>query len=449
MEKIECLSDYEIKNKDIYERLFDKRVDDKRYLEKDVQKFLLQNKKMFSFLGVDIEMNGTGKDLSIKLKTSGYIGAIPIKMPYDGIVHKDFPVFPRFDDLDDNSNQNFSDLTRLLGKLEYSISPEYADGEELVSPLQLRPPMYYEASKFIDLFEQAQKQHWVKFEVIKGNHHFPKSNTDWSKYSRTASDPIKALIYPSSDSVLSVNHKEWQQLKYVFDMAKSIIMQPNVPASIRYKYQDKIEKLQKKNEAIKPLITTDIQVHTSDPRAIKEAKNQGNTLLQKGATSCVAWRIDMAMLFERYIQYIVSKSLWGLDGKVLSNSKILGRGQIAPWGLRHLEPDMIIKINSNIYMADAKYKSHSYNKNRYSDFLKETHRSDLHQLLAYCSFSPKKDKVGFLFYPSKTFCFRKVNYFERFDGVNNTVYLIEIPFGINKIDTSIAEMRNLFSHTLI
>lgn len=440
-----CLSESkEIKSQEIYERLFDKSVD-KRYLESAVQKFALLNKKMFSFIGVSLEMNGTGSDLSIKFKTSEYIGAIPVRMPYDGIAHKDFQIIPRFD----NSDQLFSDLTQLLSKLEYSISPEYADGEKLVLPLQLRPPMYYEAAKFIELFETAQKQNWVKFEVIKGIHRFPKSNTDWSKYSRTASDPVKALMYPTSDSILSVNHNEWKQLTYVFDVAQSIIMQPNVPGTIRYRYRDKITALQKKTASIKAIMTSDIPVHACDPYAIKAAKYQANTLLQKGATSCVAWRIDMAKLFERYVQYVVSKSLRGFDGNVMSNCKIRGRGQIAQWGLKHLEPDMIIKCNSKMYMADAKYKAHYYAFGQNSEILKETHRADLHQLLAYCSFSPEKNKTGILFYPSSTSSCRKINYLEQLGGINNTVYLLGIPFGINGIDDSVNEIRSLLTSIVV
>lgn len=443
--KMPCLSESsEIKSQEIYERLFDKSVE-KRYLESAVQKFALLNKKMFSFIGVSLEMNGTGSDLSIKFKTAGYIGAIPVRMPYDGIAHKDFQIIPRFD----NSNHIFSDLTQLLSKLKYSISPEYAYGEELVLPLQLRPPMYYEAAKFIELFEIAQKQNWVKFEVIKDIHHFPKSNTDWSKYSRTASDPIKALMYPSSDSILSVNHNEWQQLTYVFNIAQSIIMQPNVPEIIRYRYRDKIMALQRKNASIKATMTNAVTVHSSDPYVIKATKYQANTLLQKGAHSCVAWRIDMAKLFERYIQYIVSESLKGIDGNVMYNYKILGKGQIAPWGLKHLEPDMIIKCNSKTYMADAKYKAHYYAFRQNSEILKETHRADLHQLLAYCSFSPEKNKTGILFYPSSTSSCRKINYLERLGGINNTVYLLGIPFGINCIDDSVNEIRSLFTSIVV
>lgn len=445
MEKIffqmPCLSESrEIRSKEIYEGLFDKSVD-KRYLESAVQKFLLLNKKMFSFAGIVLEMNGTGSDLSINFKTAGYIGAIPVKMPYDGIAHKDFQIIPRFD----NSSHAFSDLTQLLSKLDYSISPEYAEGAELSQPLQLRPPMYYEAAKFVDLFGQAYKQNWVKFEVVNQVHHFPKSNTNWSKYAKYNYDPRKSLLYQSSDSILSKNHREWQELVYVFEIAKSILINQNVPESIRYKFGDKIISLEKKTVSINALKTNNIAVHASDPHSIKDVKKQANVLLQKGSTTCVAWRIDMATLFERYIQYIVTRSLIGLNGTVIPNSKIHGRGQIAQWGLKYLEPDMIIKYNSSVFMADAKYKAHYYAFGQNSEILKETHRSDLHQLLAYCSFSPEKNKTGILFYPSNTPSCRKINYLERLSGINNTVYLYGIPFGINEIDNATNEIRQLFT----
>lgn len=435
-----CLSESrEIKRQEIYERLFDKKVD-KGHLEAILQKFLLLNKKMFSFLGIGVEINGVGGDLSIRFNTAGYVGAIPVKMPYDGIVHKDFQVVPRFN----NSDNVFADLTQLLSVLDYSISPEYADFEELASPLQLRPPLYYEAVKFIELFEAAQKKHWVKFETVKNNHNFPKSGTDWGKYAKMAAVPEKALQYPVSESILSVNHREWQQLTYVFDIAKSIICQQSVPERIRYKYRDKIATLQKKNNAIRALATDVLVIRASDTHAIKEVKSQGNILLQQGVTSCVAWRIDMAQLFERYVQYVVSRSLRGIDGNMIPNRKIRGRGAIPAWGLRHLEPDMMIKCNAKMYMADAKYKAHYYAAGKNSEILKETHRADLHQILAYCSFVPDKDKAGILFYPSNEPVFKEINYLESLGGVDNTVYLYGIPFGINWIDSAADSIRNLF-----
>ena len=195
-------------------------------------------------------------------------------------------------------------------------------------------------------------------------------------------------------------------------------------------------------------MTNYITTHASDPNTIKEVKHQANALLQKGTTSCVAWRIDMATLFERYVQYVVATSLRGFDGNVISNSRIQGRGQIAQWGLKYLEPDMIVKCGTSYIMADAKYKAHYYAFGQNSEILKETHRADLHQLLAYCSFSPEKAKTGVLFYPSSRPSCRKINYLEQLGGINNTVYLYGIPFGINGIDVSANFIRELFTSAI-
>ncbi len=444
--KMPCLSESnEIKFDKIRKQLFDKNKNvDPRYLESSLQKFIQLNKKMFSFLGISTEISGTGSNLSIKFKSSKYIGAIPVKMPYDGKVHKDFQIIPRFD----NSSNEYSDLTQLLEQLKYSISPEYADEEKLVLPLQLRPPLYYEAAKFIDLFIAACNNNWVKFEIVQKEHSFPKSNTDWAKYAIRSSNPEFTLKYPSSDSILSINHKEWRELIYVFNLAQSIITQTNVPSSLRYKYAAKSSMLKKKIEMIAPLQTKKITIHAVDPMTIKKVKNQANVLLEKGSTSCTAWRIDMALLFERYVQHLVSSAAKGLNATVKTNSKISGNGIIPQWGIKYLEPDLIIKYNDTMYIADAKYKTNYYALSQNSEILKETHRSDLHQLLAYCSFSPERNKMGILFYPSRKNSYRKLEYLERTCGVQNTVFICGISFGIKDLNDSILFIKDLFSKYL-
>ena len=438
--QMECLSESKpIKAIDIYEKLFDKRCD-KRHLESAVQRFILLNKRVFRFLGIEIELSGTGSGLSLKFRSSNFIGSVPVRMPYDGIAHKDFQVTPRFD----SSNNIYSNLTQLLSKLNYSISPEFIDGAKLTQPLLLRPPMYYEAAKYIDVFERSCKVNWVKFEVVQAEHCFPKSNTNWSKYALTSSDPRKALHYTSSDSILSKNHREWQELKYVFEKACSIILQPHVPGSIRYKFLDQMDSLKRKTASITPQQTNYIAIRACDPFYIKEVKQQANILLQNTFTSSVsAWRMDMAQLFERYVQYITTMAAKGRNASVKANSRIRGRGNMPQWGLRYLEPDLLIKMNDKIIMADAKYKAHNYAFHTKSDVLKESHRSDLHQILAYCSFSPEKDKTGVLFYPSNDARIRKIQYTEQLCGISNKVFLCGLPFGIDGIDSSIKLVRDL------
>lgn len=439
--RMPCLSESaEITAAEIEERLFDKKCG-RRGPEHAVEKFIRLNKKMLSFLGVNVE-KGSGSSFSIKFVSSGFVGAIPIRMPYDGLAHKDFQVFPKFG----KSEKCFPDLTRLLSKLDYSISPEYKDGEKLTQPYLLRPPMYYEAAKYIDEYARASKTKWVKFEVAKGVHNFPKASTNWNKYAQTCSDPRKALKYPSSDSLLTINHKEMRELKYVFEMAKSTILQPSVPGSLKYRYLGKIDLLQRALLPVSPRPTSHVVIHASDPTFIKKAKEQANVLLQNSSTFCVsAWRIDMSQLFERYVQHVVTIAAKEKHALVKANEKIHGQGKIPQWGLKYLEPDIIIKLNDSIFIADAKYKAHNYAFFKNSDTLKSSHRADLHQILAYCSFSPQQNKTGILFYPSDSWHSRKIQYTEKMSRTCNTVILCGIPFGADQLDDAVKSVKDLLS----
>ena len=57
-----------------------------------------------------------------------------------------------------------------------------------------------------------------------------------------------------------------------------------------------------------------------------------------------------------------------------------------------------MKNNLDI-VIDAKYKSHIFNSESASQELKEEHRRDIHQLLAYTTFTKNKNKIGILCYP--------------------------------------------------
>lgn len=437
--KFPCLSETKILKRDaIHEKLFDKKCD-KRYLETSLQKFIIINKKMFEFLGLKIIIEGNNNDLSVKFISSNQIGAIPVKMPYNTMLRKDFQVVPRFT----TNSDVFSELTQLLSILDYSIEPEYFENELLSTPYQLRPPLYSEAAKYIELFYKALKYSWQKFEVVNRNHTYPKSGTDWNKYVSLVSDPTKALIYPAHDNILSTNHREWQELRYVFDIARNIIVNPSVPPSIKLKYQSEISRLQTKVGSVISKSTNYINLHNIDPNCIKQLKQQANILLQKNSNSCTAWRIDIAALFEKYIQYILNRSTKGIANSVYSNSKITGKGNIPKWGLKYLEPDITIRTDKCIIMADVKYKSHYYAKNVESNILKETHRADLHQLLAYCSFEPQKSKIGLLIYPANKTSFETLEYVDKICGINNKIILCGIPFSVAKINNVEQEFKEM------
>lgn len=132
-----------------------------------------------------------------------------------------------------------------------------------------------------------------------------------------------------------------------------------------------------------------------------------------------------------------------MGGEVIFNDKIYGYGSIPKWGIKYLEPDITLKLENTTVFADVKYKANLYNFYDKSDILHETHRTDLHQILSYCSFAESTHKVGILVYPSDEICKHKLNYNNHSNGVNNDVYMIGIPFTMNSKNESVNFLQEL------
>ncbi|WP_044917201.1 5-methylcytosine restriction system specificity protein McrC [Butyrivibrio sp. WCE2006] len=436
-----CLSESKTyTDRQIHEELFDKKSD-YRYLESSIQTFLDINIDVFDFAGIHAEVNGSGKSISIKFISGGYVGAVPVRMPYDGVSRKDIQIFPRFE----NQKDNYSELFKILDKIDYSDELEYMNNRYLNLPFQLKPPIYNEAMEYIRLFEEASRYRWRKFENIKNMLNIPSGGTDWNEYARNSYDPKKRLEYPSKRNVLSINHKEWQELVYVLELACEILNDQAVPVDIRLGYQRYFKTVIYNARNIKPEPVKEISFHAKDPDCIKRLKKQAVIILHKNSTTCAAWRMDMSKIFERYVQYLLKKSTEELAGREYNNPKIHARGDRMRWGLKYLEPDMVSVINNGIVFEDAKYKSHLYSYNSDSELLKETFRSDLHQIVAYCAFEPADNKKGVLFYPAAEFRKYETLFETPLSSANVRIFLCGIPFCDEAEEETIVKLKEIMA----
>ena len=98
-----------------------------------------------------------------------------------------------------------------------------------------------------------------------------------------------------------------------------------------------------------------------------------------------------------------------------------------------MEPDVVLHHDAKQIVVDAKYKSHLFNWENQSDELKDTFRHDLHQILAYCSFSTGANKEAMIVYPYVDFTIRSLKVSNPLTRIENTVSLVGIPIDRNKI----------------
>lgn len=100
------------------------------------------------------------------------------------------------------------------------------------------------------------------------------------------------------------------------------------------------------------------------------------------------------------------------------------------------------------YVIDAKYKSHIFNWNDYSNDLRDTFRHDFHQILAYCSFNSMQTKNAMLVYPFNDFVFHKIKINSSLALTNVNVYFVGIPLDKNKIEYVKEKLNQIIKFTL-
>jgi len=396
-----------------------------------INRFKRDNSKAFAFL--EIEASMPDFDLpKMQLTTSRYVGCVPILSPNEGKLVWSLSVVGRYGE----------DISEILSVIGDYIAPEFDESMKLSGNF-LRPPLYFECQHYIDLYIEAKRYKWRKFDNIEKVQPSPSSSTRWDKYALASYDPERTLKYPNKCNILNREHPEWMQLNYVLDLCIDEVMSHRTPQRSRQPYINKINSLVNSYDKNKMIAVRQIAVHMSDPHVIKELKLSANRVLRNELSATYAWRIDYAEFFERYVQYLIKQVAQSKGARTYMNPKFNISGYHPSWGLSYLEPDMVVCKNDEQYIIDAKYKSHIYNMDSETEQLKETFRADLHQVIAYTSFSTATRKSAMLVYPSKTFVKRSLSVNDAITGNSCTVLLVGIPLSKADMEQTIKNLSAL------
>ena len=227
---------------------------------------------------------------------------------------------------------------------------------------------------------------------------------------------------------MSEFHAEYSHIRYVFDLCKLELLSANTPLRIKLNIRSRLDILEERLYDHLPMKTNSIQVRFSDSPIVKKCKLQANRILDINFTDSTAWRVDFSDVFEKFVQYIFKEVARESGSRLLSNYKFPGHSirQYA-WELNHLEPDAILQKGEAEIFIDAKYKSNLYNKFGDSEVLKEEHRRDLHQLLAYASFSKTETKYSLLCYPSAEIEVKEIRYDNPINQTTNKLKIFGLP----------------------
>jgi hypothetical protein len=411
---------------------------DKRIIGQYLQKFVNYNSPLFSFLKVQPIVIGTDQNTSLAFRSSEFIGCIPLRSSDTGKQIGDFVVTPRF-----TGPNRFEDYIEILSLLGTEISPEVIESLPLISGKNFRPPFYLEAVKFITSLEDLIKFHWRKFDTSEKMTSEPKGQINWNKYINHENKIENRLKFPIRKNVLSEFHKEYSEIRYVYNICNEELLSANTPLRIKNSFRNRLAFIEEKFYMHQPRTTNEILIKLSDHPVIKNCKEHANKILNYNFVDSTAWRVNFSDVFEKFIQYIFREIAKETGGKLFANYKLNSKSyKQYSWELKHLEPDAIYQKKNSLIFIDAKYKSNLYNKFEKSEFLKDEYRRDLHQIMAYTSFSKSDFKYGILCYPSDELQIKKTSYKNGINDTLNTILLVGIPLKIEYIN----EANRLLSH---
>ncbi len=273
------------------------------------------------------------------------------------------------------------------------------------------------------------KTKWLKFGTEIRQKNSPVGSVNWRKYTENEYKVENRLKFPVSTNILTEYHKEYGNIKFVFELCKKELLGPNTPNEIKYSIKTKIHFLEEKLKPHKSIPTKNLQVKHSDFNLVKNIKSQANKILNNKPDTNTAWRVDFNEVFEKYIQYIFQQVSIEFGAKFYANYRIRNVStKKFDWELNYLEPDGILrKDNSFVVFIDAKYKSHLLNKHSQSEEMKKNFRQDLHQILGYTSFSNLRSKYGILCYPSSSIERKKIKLYNPLTQNKSIIYLLGIP----------------------
>lgn len=413
---------------------------DKRIIGQYLQKFIDYNSSQFKFIGVQPFIVGSDQNTSLTFRSSSFIGTIPLRASDTGKQIGDFVVMPRF-----TGRDRFEDYIEILNLLGTEISPEVIDSLPLASGKNFRPPLYLEAVKFIASLEALLSRPWRKFDNIEKISSQPSGQINWNKYISNEYKIENRLRFPTRKNILSEFHSEYAEVRYVFDICKNELLSANTPQRIKNTLRNKLSFLEERLYHHKPKAANKIIIRFSDSPTVKACKEQANRILNFNLLDSTAWRVDFSDVFEKFIQHIFKEAAKETGGRVYSNFKFHSRtSKYYSWELKHIEPDAIFQKENALVFIDAKYKSNLYNKFDKSEVLKDDHRRDLHQIMAYSSFSKTDFKFGFLCYPSDQIELKSIQYKNGINEVANTILILGVPL---KKD-SIYETKRLLTNEL-
>ena len=374
------------------------------------QQFVQQNRWIFNQFDVKASLDYDGSSVDIVIRTGSKIGALPLFSPTSGKPDYGLIIKPRFD---------WSGLGNMLGEMGWKIIPVpltlplLPRSDRKIPPWVLSTIVLFRIKAILDFIER-------RFDFIEADLNAPRGQVNWGIYATSRLPRMKSLSVPCRFPDLRDDRDLLAAIHFTLRVQLSSLARQRQGGVAVLQLLDVCETLlnRVRNVPAKQPTPRTINswlmgpIHTSPFRKGIQAMQW--TIEERGLAGLsdlhgLPWKMSMSDFYEAWVETVSERLTRRIGGSLK-----VGRKQetVAPisWARpylgsqKYLKPDIIIERGDETIIIDAKFKEHWHELShttwgKLDSEIREAHRTDILQVLAYSTLYTSKKVIACLAYP--------------------------------------------------
>ncbi|MFB6263975.1 MAG: hypothetical protein ABEL76_10185 [Bradymonadaceae bacterium] len=372
--------------------------------------FLRANRDALECFEIDAHANYDGRGVDLVLETCRRVGAVPLKSPTTGEQDYGLVVKPRF---------GWEGVGPILGRTGWHASPTVLELPELPKSDREIPPWVLSSivlPKLRALLEDVDRD----FEMVERDLRAPRGSVDWGTYAigRIARGRLQDV--PCRFPDLCDDRDLLSAVRFALERHRGSLQTQRGAGPFVQRLLSLCERLLGELQGVEPRRPGERELEQwletsfggeerrEAVRAIRWTAEQRG-LAGLGELQGLPWSMAMEEFFESWVEHLAERLARSTGGTVHTGRE---RQTVVPlrWepdyagSQRALVPDVVLERPDRTVILDAKYKRHFEELEHrgwhdLADHVRETHRDDLLQVLAYAATTDADNVTTCLVYP--------------------------------------------------
>jgi hypothetical protein len=372
--------------------------------------FIAQNTQTFAQFGIEARVDFDGYRVHIVFQSGSQIGAFPLISPVSGKAEITLIVRPRF---------GWPGLGRSLGASGFKIIPQIL-ALPLLPKTEREIPDWILSATILPRLKAMLDHLSRRFEIVESTRTAPRGRVNWGRYVIEKLPSMKFLDVPCSYPDLRSNRELFAAIHYVLRKQLASLESQRYSGMVVVELMQICMTLLRLVDDVSPVPPTRKQLDSwfRAPLASKSFFDGLNAITwsteETGLGGMTDWRglpwvLSMEQFYEAWVETVFQQFTKRYGGVLRVGRR---RETVTPiaWerpflgSQKYLLPDLIVEQEGRTIFVDAKYKDHLEALQHKSwtsleDEIRERHRDDLLQVLAYSTVSDSKVTTACLTYP--------------------------------------------------